>query len=825
MAAEPVQPGLSSAAGHSTAAVLCTHCGLPVPAGLVAAGEVEPFCCQGCRTVYGVIRNCGLERYYRLRESVPDAAPQPARTTGRRYDEFDDPVFEQMHVREMPDGCRCVELFVEGMHCGACVWLLERLPVLAPQVIEARVDFRRSLLRVTWDPHAGPLSEVARALDSLGYPPHPARDAAARDWRRREDHRLLIRIGVAGALAGNVMMFAFCLYGGMFTGIEAAFEAYFRWMSMLLGLLSLAWPGSVFFRGAWAAIRTGASHLDLPIAIGLAAGGVAGVVNTALGRGEIYFDSLTMLVFLLLVGRWVQRQQQRRASDAVELLYSLTPSFARRVDADGVRDVPLEAVRPGDLVEARAGDTIPVDGEIESGQSSIDQSLLTGESTPREVCEGDAVSAGTVNLAAAVRIRARATGERSRVGQLMQMVERSARNTAPIVRTADRIARHFTAAMLALAAVTLLGWLRLDASRAVDQAMTLLLVTCPCALGLATPMIVTVAIGRAARRGILIKGGEMLEALSRRGTILLDKTGTVTQGRTTLLDWHGDESIKPLVAAIERHSAHPIARALVAAFPNVRGEEATCVTQFPGGGIEGRVDGRRIEIGSTQFIAERGARWPAWVADAVQRCAAEGRTPVLVAEEGEVRAVAAFGDPLREDARSAVAELRRLGWCVGLLSGDHRDVVASVARSLEIDPHDACGDAAPEQKLATVERRRREGPVVMVGDGVNDAAALAAATVGIAVNGGAEASLSAAHVYLSRPGLAPIVELIRAGRRTLSAIRRSFAVSIAYNAIAAGLAMTGVINPLIAAILMPLSSFTVVSLALAARTFEEPPCP
>lgn len=824
MAAEPVHPGFLSAAEPNTAAVLCTHCGLPVPAGLVAPGETEQFCCQGCRTVYGVIRGCGLERYYHLRESAADAAPRAAQTTGRRYDEYGDPVFEQMHVRELPDGCRGIELFVEGVHCGACVWLLERLPVLAPQVIEARVDFRRSLLRVTWDPRAGSLPEIARALDSLGYPPHPARDAAARDWRRREDHRLLIRIGVAGALAGNVMMFAFCLYGGMFTGIEAAFETYFRWMSMLLGLLSLTWPGSVFFRGAWAALRTGASHLDLPIAIGLAAGGVAGVVNTALGRGEIYFDSLTMLVFLLLVGRWVQRQQQRRASDAVELLYSLTPSFARHVDPDGVREVPIEAVRPGDLVEARAGDTIAVDGEIESGQTSIDQSLLTGESTPREVREGDTVSAGTVNLAAAVRIRARATGERSRVGRLMQMVERSARSTAPLVRTADRIARHFTAAMLVLAAITLVAWLRVDASRAVDHAMTLLLVTCPCALGLATPMIVTVAIGRAARRGILIKGGEILEALSRRGTMLLDKTGTVTQGRTTLLDWHGDEGLKPLVAAVERHSAHPIARALVAALPGGHGADAASVAQFPGGGIEGHVDGRRVEIGSTQFITQRGARQAAWVAGAVQRCVAGGRSPVLVAVDGEVRAVAELGDPLRDDARPAVAELRQLGWRVGLLSGDHRDVVASVARSLEIAASDACGDAPPEAKLAAVERRRRDGAVVMVGDGVNDAAALAAATVGIAVNGGAEASLSAAHVYLNRPGLAPIVELVRAGRRTLSAIRRSLAISIAYNAIAAGLAMAGAINPLIAAILMPLSSFTVVSLALAARTFEEPPC-
>jgi cation transport ATPase len=423
-------------------------------------------------------------------------------------------------------------LYLEGVHCAACVWLVEKLPEVVPGVIESRLDMRRSLVRVRWDESQAKLSQVARMLDSLGYPPHPAKDAQARELQKQEDRKFLIRIGVAAACAGNVMTLSFALYGGAFTGIEAEYSNLFRLTSMAFGLVSLIWPGSLFFRGAWAALRTRTAHLDLPIALGLAAGGFTGTVNAVLGRGEIYFDSLTMLVFLLLVGRWIQRRQQRWANDAVELLFSITPSSARRVEEDAVREVPVEALQPGDVVEIRAGDSVPTDGVVLEGNSSVDQSLLTGES-------------------------------------------------------------------------------------------------------------------------------------------------------------------------------------------------------------------------------------------------------------------------------------------------DHPDVVSKVAKRLSVPEAQARGAASPEQKVAYLEDLMKNADTVMVGDGVNDAAALAAATVGIAVHGGAEASLASADVYLSRPGLTPIVDLIRAARRTVRTIRLSLLASLCYNVVAAALAMAGIIGPLTAAVLMPISSFTVVTLALASRTFGD----
>ena len=424
-----------------------------------------------------------------------------------------------------PDGTHATELYLEGVHCAACVWLVEKLPHVVPGVIEARLDLRRSLVRVRWDDDRVRLSRVARTLDSLGYPPHPAKDARARALRKQEDQRFLIRIGVAAACAGNVMTLAFALYGGMFTGIETQYSELFRWTSMLLGLVALAWPGNLFFRGAWAALRTRTAHLDLPIALGLAAGGVAGTVNAVLGRGEIYFDSLTMLVFLLLVGHWIQRRQQRWANDALELLFSLTPSGARRVEGDVVREVPLEALALGDLIEVRAGDLLPTDGTVVEGQSTVDQSLLTGESRPVGVAAEADVHAGTLNLGARLLVRVAAVGPTTRVGKLMQLVEECSRNRAPLVQFTDRVAGWFVIVVLLLATVTLGVWLWWDPAHAVDHAVAMLIVTCPCALGLATPLAVTVALGRAARRRILIKGGEVLERLARCGTMVLGQDG------------------------------------------------------------------------------------------------------------------------------------------------------------------------------------------------------------------------------------------------------------------------------------------------------------
>jgi Cu2+-exporting ATPase len=804
----PASPTRAVRPAGSTPAVACDHCGLPVPTGLVDNHAERQFCCNGCRTVYELIHGCGLDRYYRLRDQAPGAVA--TRATGRSYESYDDPGFAERHCRPAPGGHMRTEFYLEGVHCAACVWLVERLPRVAPGVIEARLDIRRALVRVTWDPQVASLSRLASALDRLGYPPHPARDARTRLLRRNEDRRFLIRIAVAGAATGNVMTLAFALYGGTFSGIEAPHATLFRWVSMVLGLLALAWPGSVFFQGAWAALRTRTAHLDLPIALGLLVGGIAGTIHTVLGRGEVYFDSLTMLVFLLLVGRWLQLRQQRWSADAVELLFSMTPTSARRVDPDGIREVPIESLARTDLVEVRAGETIPADGDIENGDSSIDAAWLTGEPNPVSVGPGSRVYAGTINVSAPVRIRVLEAGTSTRAAGLMRLVEEGTRHRPPIVRFADRIAGWFTLVVIVLAAGTFLAWLAVDPSRAPDAAAALLIVSCPCALGLATPLAFTAAIGRAARRGILIKGGDCLETLAGRGSIFIDKTGTVTEGRVSLASWHGDAALRPVVAALERSCSHPVARALVS---GLAGDTAAfapdaVLEQAFRQGLVGRAGGQAITVGSSTFVRARAAHMPSELSEQEQALVEAGLTPVLVASGDRIVAVAGLGDAIRPDSAEAVRLCRELGWEASLLSGDHPRVARTVGARLGLPDSAITGGAAPEDKLQVIRAATARGPVVMVGDGVNDAAALSAATVGIAVHGGAEASLAAADVYLARPGLSPVIELLHVARGTVRAIRVSFAASLVYNLVAVGLAATGVITPLIAAVLMPLSSFT-----------------
>ena len=823
-------PSLASQATPSKLgllAVACAHCGLPVPAGLLDPAATEQFCCSGCRAVRSAIESCGLGNYYRLKSGDETAAP--ANPSGRAYADLDAASFLEGHAPKVAEGVRWTELYLEGVHCSACVWLLEKLPRVLAGVIEARLDMRRAILRVTWNEQAVSLSAIARTLDSFGYLPHAGRGIEARAARQREDRRFLIRIGVAGAGAGNVMLLAFALYGGFLHGMEVEYTRLFRWTSMLIGLVVLLWPGGLFFRGAWAALRTRSAHLDLPIGIGLAAGAIAGTVNTVLGRGEIYFDSLTGLVFLLLVGRFVQHRLERRAADAVETLFTLTPSFARIREGDTVREVPVEALSPGQIAEVRPGESFPADGAVCEGDSLVNLSLLTGESRPVPVREGDSVFSGAVNMSRMLSVRITVTGRATRVGKLLTLIEECSRRKAPIVQLADRIAGWFTVSAIGLAAVTLLVWLLIDPRHAVDHAVSLLIVSCPCGLGLATPFAVSVALGRAARARILIKGGEILERLARgsaaSGFLFLDKTGTLTNDRLDVVEWKQSPTLasprlRAWVAALESRSAHPIAQAF--ARESVGEKHLVVLSAAHDTGVEGTVDGHALLVGSDRFLRTRLGEVPAWADDARQDLTASQLTPVAIALDGQWAAVAGVDGGIRADAKDTIGEFQRRGLRVAILSGDEPSTVLAVGHALGLAPNQCHGGLSPEDKVKFVERAKVEAPVFMVGDGVNDAAALSAATVGIAVHGGAEASLAAADVYLGRPGVAALVELFSGATRTLSLVRRCLMVSLVYNAIAASLAITGVVNALQAAVLMPVASFTVLGMALGMRNFASP---
>lgn len=812
--------------------VPCVHCGLPVP------GADGRFCCEGCRVAHAVITGAGLDRYYRLLDTAEHAQVIQKRGSGHpsAFAEFDDPAFGSLYIRRRRYGLSEMDLLVPTMHCAACIWLLERLPRVIPGVVEARAHLGRTAVRITFDSARVRPSSIALTMGKLGYTPSVAREHSARRLQFAAQRKRLVHIAIAGALSGNVMLLAFALYGGEFQGMQPEYQTLFRWLTLLLGLTSLLWPGWEFFRSAIAALRARSVNLDVPIALALTIGGLMGAINTITNQGELYFDSLTMLVFFLLIGRFLQARQQRWAADAVELLYSLTPRTARRLDPVSGRiiEVPCDALVPGDLVEVRAGESIPADGTVVLGSAGVDQSLLTGEAVPVTLGSGDRAYAGCTVVTSSLRIRIEAVGAQTRAGMLMAMVEEASARRAPIVQFTDRVAVWFIGVVTALAALTLLIWWPIDPSKAVQHAAAMLIVTCPCALGLAVPLVLAITIGRGASRGIFVKGGDVLEHLARPGVLFLDKTGTVTMGLSRVISNSVSDQDLQALAALESHSSHHTAAAILRSVlatgllddsqMQVVAKRVKGITQVTGGGISGHLDGREIAAGTPAFLAGIGVQITAVDLDVVNTAYRQGFSAVVFASDGHSAGVLTIGDETRTDAPRVVGDLQRRGWRVRLLSGDARAAVLAVAHQLGIADEDVLADQTPEQKLEVIRTEQAARPgtaVVMIGDGVNDAAALAAATVGIAVHSGSEAASTAADILLTRPGIAQILEVVDASRRTMGAIRRTLNASLIYNLAAAGLTLGGLIHPIVAAIFMPLSSLTMLTIAMQARTFED----
>lgn len=805
----------------SVATQTCAHCHAPLGKQPVRHAEHE-FCCGGCVGAFVAMQG--------LRQSCPVPTKQPV--SAGKFSHFDDPAFQKQLVTVGDVGEYRATLAVKGMRCASCVWVMEELPGRLDGVIEARVDFRRGRVLLRWNPSRVALSRIAETIEAMGYEPAPLGAVKDETEQRKADRAAMGRLAVAGACAGNAMLLAIAMYAGLFDEMAAEHVAAFRWASLLVTLIAVLWPGRVFFESAWKGIRTRAINLDGPIALALLAGAVWSTYSTIVGHGEVYFDSVSVLIFALLIGRYVQQRQQRWAADAVELLFTLTPGSARRVKrgpgsgGEEIESVSVLSIMHGDIVEVPAGDSLPVDGVVTRGVSTVDQAFLTGESKPREISIGDEVFAGSVNLTGLIRVEARASGTETRVGKLMEMVQDASGRRADIAKVADKVGSAFLAAMLIAAACTFVAWLPMGVGRAIESAVALLVVTCPCALGLATPLAFTITIGRGARRGILIKGGNSLQRLAKGGKLFLDKTGTLTEGVMEVKQWHGSAHLRTVAAILEADSMHPVGQAIALAGQSSDSHSLICdIRHTQGAGVEGVVNGRLIKVGSAAFVADR--RYPIGFAyqHAAEQGAFAGLTPVFVSVDGVVSACALVGDRLRPEAPATVRALQEQGWECEILSGDDQNVVHQVAAMCGIQKYR--GNLTPEAKLEIIREEMGEADVksrravVMVGDGVNDAAALAAADVGIAVAGGAQASLAAADIYVSRPGLEPLLELMTASTRTMKVVKLALCSSIVYNVTAGTLAVTGHMSPIIAALVMPLSSMTAIAMCVAIRTFDK----
>jgi Cu2+-exporting ATPase len=826
------EAGLGAGSGGTAApAPRCFHCGLPAPDAVRVeadvAGARRAFCCGGCKAVCEAIHAAGLEGFYRRTPEGEILGPPPE--PPRQLAMFDLDEVQQDYVGDLGEH-REINLLVEGIHCAACVWLIEQGLTALPGVEEARVNLTGRRLRLKWDNGRLALSKVLRRLADLGYAAMPFDPDAAEGSLKRSNRALLYRMAFAGFAMMNLLWVSIALYAGADQGEHRGF---FHWIGFAIATPTLIYSGWPFYRGAWAGLRRGYLSMDLPIAIGASITYLYSLYVTAGARGHVYWDTVVNFLFVILVGRYLEAISKRRAVAATQRLLDLQPKVATVVRDDEESLVPIRAVRRDDLVLVRPGEVIPVDGRVVDGESSVDEAMLTGESVPVSRGVGDQVAAGTMNGAGVLRLRVTGLLRDTALGRIIDLVESAQASKAPIQSLADRIVPWFVAVTLGLALATFGLWVGQDVEKALMAATAVLIITCPCAFGLATPMAIAVASGRGAADGVLVKSGAVLERLASIDHIVFDKTGTLTEGRPAVTDlvtydghWSaaaGPETLTPaqrdllrLAAALEQVSEHPMARAVTtlagAAGLDLRRLTPVDVMVKPGQGIRGRVDGRIIVIGTEQWLRAAGVETAPELGAPV---AAEEGTLLHCAVDGHELLRMRIEDRLRPDAAEVNGRLRGQGIRVTLLTGDRRPAAERIAGRLSADGGgraiDVIAEVLPEDKERVIADLQRGGHLVaMVGDGINDAPALVRADVGIAMGSGTDVSIASADIVLLGEELARVEQAIGLARQTVRTIRQNIAVSIGYNLVMVPLAMAALITPLIAAIAMPLSSLAVI---------------
>jgi P-type Cu2+ transporter len=795
----------------------CFHCGEPIPRRVDLRVEIDggqrQMCCAGCKVAAELIRDLGLENYYRFREAGGAPTPPEPGEIGR-FEVYDRPQMLAC-VSQTCGGSplREADVLLEGIRCAACTWLIEASLARVDGVEEAQVALATGRMRLVWDPARVRLSEILARVAALGYRPLPVQGNVVIEAQARERRTHLKRVFVAAIGMMQVMTFAAAVYLGLPRGMEEAYHQFFRYISMLVATPVVFYAAAPFFQRSWHDLRRGAISMDVPVSIAIGLGYGASLWFTFVGEGEVYYDSITMFTFFLLVGRYLEMLARHRTGDAADALARLSPQTAQRLGADGsLEQVGVAELAAGDLVRVLPGEAFPADGALAAGRTRVDESLLTGESRPLARTVGETVIGGSLNLGSAVDVEIHRTGGDTLLSGIARMLHRAQAERPPMVLAADRVARWFVTGIVLAGAAVFGIWWQIDPSRAFEITLAVLVVTCPCALSLAMPTALTVGTGALARRGLLVTRAGSLEQLARADTVLLDKTGTLTRGRIRLTGVEtapriGEREALALAAALEAHSEHPLAAALTAHPDHGPGPVATGVEVHPGLGLQGTVDGRDLRIGRRDFLA-------GWVRTPLPPGRVEDAgSEVLLADREGLLASFRVVDELRPEAADTVAALVTAGLEPRLVSGDHAGAVAAVAARLGVERWEA--GLLPEDKLARMRALQAAGRrVAMVGDGINDAPVLAGADVSIALARGTPLAQNSASIVLLGDSLAPLAEGVRLSRRTLAIIRQNMALSVMYNLSALPLAAMGVIPPWLAAIGMSASSLLVVLNAL-----------
>jgi Cu2+-exporting ATPase len=804
----------------------CFHCGLPVPASvstpaLEVFGKPREFCCHGCHAVCKAILDAGLDDYYRHRtDPAVSASRQVVPDFLSQVELFDRPEIQQDFVTRVGE-LREAALLLDNIRCPACLWLNERHLRSLPGVIDVHIDDTTQRARVRWDPQTIRFSEILRAITDIGYIAHPYDATRSEQLNRLRRQRSTERLIFAGAVGMLVMNFSLATYVMGDAGPAGALPLWIiigRWTSLLLALLLLAYPGQEFFAGAWNDLRHRRLGMDVPVVLGLSAALIGSLHATVTGQGEVYFDSIAMFIFFLLLARRLELRGKLSAADRLDRLARITPRTASRQDEAGaVTEVPVDELAAGDLIRLRPGDTLPVNGTLITGSSSFDESLLTGEARPVLHRPGDALIAGSVNGEQPLTIRVTHTLQHSAVSEIRQLVERGLEVRPRYALLAEQVAGWFVAALLLIATATAVYWLRTDPGNWLPSTIAVLIVTCPCALALATPVALAVSAGRFIELGILPLRMRAVDTLARSDLFVFDKTGTLTLGQPALaavvpvagLD---KDTCLQHAAALAAGSAHPVTRALRQIVPQPR-IVTTQVENVPGAGIHAWIEGREWRFGKPGFAADSAScneHTRAVIADGRSR----GQLVSVLANHEGVQAVLLFEDPLRPGIDMMLDGLKDSGvQDLAILSGDTHDSVLRLGRALGIE--DVHGGLSPADKLAWTQAQQARGRrLAMFGDGINDAPTLAAADVSISFADATDLANASSDFLILGDDACSLVDARRLARRTRRNIMQNFGWAVAYNLIAVPFAAAGWIPPWGAAIGMSFSSLFVVMNAL-----------
>lgn len=810
----------------------CFHCGLPVPKQLdihlTINGRSEAMCCYGCQAVAQSIVNSGMEDFYKFRTAPSLKAEEIVPEFLQQLKAYDNPQVQKQFISDGSEQIREVSLILEGIVCAACIWLNEQHLISLPGVISANINYSNNRAKVRWDNNRITLSEILESITRIGYLAHPYNPDRQQALIEKEKKQQLRRIGVAAVLGMQIMILAVAMYTGEWWGMEETFKQMFRWVSMLITIPLLLFASSPFFTAALRDLKNKRVGMDIPVALGIGIAFSASVTHTIQGSGEIYFDSVAMFTFFLLSARYFESGARKRTAEATEALLNLQPAIATKllIDSDGIinhqnqTSISVAELTIGDFVLVRPGENIPADGTIIEGTSGINESLITGESLPVTKSINDEVVGGSTNTESPLVIKIDKIGDDTVLASIHRLLDEAQNRKPAIAKMADRLASKFVSIILLLASGVALYWYQTDPEHWVAITVATLVVTCPCALSLATPAALTAASGQLAKLGLLPNSATALETLSKATDFVFDKTGTLTQGNIHMvkaisLDDEPIEKHLQIAAALEAGSEHPVAKSLIQAASEISlPDEQVKISQLDnkaGMGVNGTINGKQWHLGNITYINQVCEQRIS--TSLLEQNQINEMTLVALATDTKLFAIFAFDDELRDEAKALIEKLKRQNKTISLMTGDNQANALRIAKKVGIDH--VYADLKPADKLSKVQAMQQNGAIVaMTGDGINDAPVLAGADVSIAMGSGTQLAAAHADMILLSNHVEHLYTGYQISRQTLKIIRQNLTWAFGYNLLAVPAAATGHVDPWMAAIGMSASSLLVVLNAL-----------